>query len=153
MFETATIHFQWVKTLTAACINIFKEAQRNKQKKKKNLTCKQHTQTDRHTNTDTHAHTSLLLTPTASLQWSRERWSLMWNINFQVSCSAWLRQVSAVTHLGQISSCKKLICHPAMHLSVLENGVMCAHIHTGACLRTHTHIDTSKQIVKPKTMN
>lgn len=40
------------------------------------------------------------------LRWSRESRSLMWNVNFQVSCSVWLRQVSAVTHLGQISSCR-----------------------------------------------
>lgn len=68
----------------------------------------------------------------------------MWNINFQVSCSAWLRQVSAMTHLGLINSCKKLICHPAMHLLVSENTVSTrtstharAVTHVRALARTH----------------
>lgn len=77
----------------------------------------------------------------ALLQWSRKRWSLMWNINFQVSCSAWLRQVSAMTHLGLINSCKSLICHPAMRLSVSENTVS-TRTSTHTCAVTHTHIHT-----------
>lgn len=96
-----------------------------------------HTQTHAHMHTQAskphkHKHTTLIFTD--SLQWSKERWLLMWNINFQVSCSAWPRQVSAMTHLGQISSCEKLICHLATHLSVLKN-----RTHTHTQVKTYSH--------------